>query len=173
MNKTYTYTARNIENPEQVVTFTLHDSRISVGLGTPLEHVERALNLTETEGVESESEGKPKVWLKPLAISLVEKSTRPIGITDVKANAVDDWLQVKAWIRTGGLRLAPITLIDGHVDNAEAAHAFVKEIHERKANLETPILFRALDYWITWVFAGLFTAVFFQIWRRREETESA
>ena len=180
MNKTYTYTARSIDNPEQVVTFTLHDARMSVGLGAPLEHIERALNLEETSGTEEieegsdqvEKKGKQKLWLKPLAVSLVERGTRPFGITDVNVNVVDDWLKVKAWIRTGGLRLAPITLIDGRVDNAEAAHAFVGEVQERKADLEIPFFFRPLDYWFTWLFAGLLSAVFFQIWRRRGETES-
>jgi len=40
MENTYTYTARSIEDPEQVVTFTLQDHRMSVGLGAPLEQIE-------------------------------------------------------------------------------------------------------------------------------------
>ena len=43
MENTYTYTARNIEDPEQVVTLTLQDHHMSVGLGAPLEQIETVL----------------------------------------------------------------------------------------------------------------------------------
>lgn len=138
MERTYTYTARNADNSEQVVTFTLHDSHMSVGVGAPLEQVERALQFTPgEEGLEeleeeAERAEKPQLWLRPLAVSLVERGTRPFHVDDVDTKAVDDWLQVRAWVRTGGLRLFPITLIDGRVDNPEAAHAFVEEVAERQ-----------------------------------------
>jgi hypothetical protein len=176
MGKTYTYTARSADNPERVITFTLRDSRMSVGVGAPLEHVERAIRLGGGEEVEEEIEEeaevevreaeRTKLWLRPLAASLVERSTRPVHVDDVVANLADDWLQVRAWIRTGGLRLIPVTLIDGRVDNPVAAQDFVEEVHERKT-VSGLNVFGVLDYWATWVLAGLLALVMFQRWRRR------
>ncbi len=183
MAKTYTYTARSAENPEQVVTFTLRDSRMSVGVGAPLEQVERAIQLgrgekeTEGEQVEEGAElevreaERPKLWLRPMAVSLIERSTRPVHVDDVVAKLTDDWLQVKAWIRTGGLRLIPITLIDGRVDNPVAAQDFVEEVQERKTVTGLNLL-DLFDYWATWIVAGILALVMFQKWRRKGSEKS-
>jgi hypothetical protein len=178
MTKTYTYTARSAENPERVVTFTLRDSRMSVGVGAPLEQMERAIQLgrgeeapeekeiEEAAEVEVQKTEKPKLWLRPVAVSLAERGTRPVHVDDVVANVRDDWLQVRAWIRTGGLRLIPITLIDGRVDNPVAAQDFVEEVQERKTVSGWDV-FNLFDYWATWVVAGIFALVMFQQWRRK------
>jgi hypothetical protein len=178
MTETYTYTARSAEDPQRVITFTLRDSRMSVGLGAPLEQVEQAIRLGRgekakeevAEGVEaemevSEEEG-PKLWLRPLAVSLIERGTRPVHVDDVVTKLSDDWLEVKAWIRTGGLRLIPITLIDGRIDNPVAAEDFVEEVRERKTVSGLSVL-GLLDYWATWMLAALFALVMLQRWRRR------
>jgi hypothetical protein len=174
MVDTYTYTARSAENPERVVTFTLRDSRMSVGVGAPLEQVERAVELgreeekpeAEGEGAEARETERPKLWLRPLAISLIERGTRPVHVDDVVTNLVDDWLQVRAWIRAGGLRLLPITLIDGRIDNLAAAQDFVEEVRERKTTMGFNV-FALLDYWGTWILAGLFALIMLQKWRRK------
>ncbi len=166
MEDTYTYIARSAEDPAKAVTFTLHDNSMSVGLGAPLEHVERAL--------EAEGEVRPRLWLKPLAVSLLERGTRPFRVADVDATrAADDWLSVTAWVRAGGLRLAPIILIRGRVDNPEAALAFVEELSSRKASVAGPFkLLGLLDYWATWLLAGFFMVGLLGIWRRRSLGES-
>jgi hypothetical protein len=179
MAETYTYTARSAENPERVVTFTLRNRRMSVGVGAPLEQVEQAIRLgrgeeEEAEAVEEGAEAelkvreaeRPKLWLRPLAISLIERGTRPVHVDDVVANLADDWLQVRAWVRAGGLRLIPVTLIDGRVDNPVAAQDFVEEVQERKTVTGLNI-FGLLDYWATWVVAGVAALVMFQQWRRK------
>lgn len=182
MAETYTYTARSAENPERVVTFTLRDRRMSVGVGAPLEQVEQAIRLgrgeEEAEEVEEVAEEgaepelrvreaeRPKLWLRPLAVSLIERGTRPVHVDDVVANLADDWLQVRAWVRTGGLRLIPVTLIDGRVDNPVAAQDFVEEVHERKT-VSGLNVFGLLDYWATWIVAGIAALVMFQQWRRK------
>jgi hypothetical protein len=178
MAKTYTYTARSAENPERVVTFTLRDSRMSVGVGAPLEQVERAIQLgrgeeePEEEQVEGEVEvaveetEEPKLWLRPVAVSLVERGTGPVHVDDVVAKLTGEWLTVKSWIRTGGLRLIPITLIDGRVDNPVAAEDFVKEIEERKS-VTGFNLFGLFDYWATWIVTALLALAMFQKWRRK------
>jgi hypothetical protein len=172
LENTYTYTARSADHPEQVVTFTLHNHSLSVGVGAPLEHVERALQARGGEtGAEAEtetgSEYRIQPWLKPMAISLIERSTGPFDVGDVNASAEDDWLWVRTWLRAGGLRLAPITLIKGRVDNPHAAHAFVQELHERKAPAAGLARFPGLlDYWATWILAGFLMVILFENWRR-------
>jgi len=178
MAKTYTYTARSAENPERVVTFTLRDRRMSVGVGAPLEQVEAAIELgrgeevPEEEGAEEGAEvevaraERPKLWLRPVAVSLVERGTQPIHVDDVVAKLHDEWLTVKAWVRAGGLRVVPITLIDGRVDNPVAAEDFVEEVQERKTVTGFNLL-GLLDYWATWLGVGLVAVALLQSSRRK------
>lgn len=178
MAETYTYTARSADHPERVVTFTLRDSRMSVGVGAPLEQVERAIELgrgrEETEGeeaveaeaqIEVEEPERARLWLRPLAVSLIERGTRPVHVDDVVAGVTDDWLRVRAWVRAAGLRLVPITLIDGRVDNPVAAEDFVQKVRERKTTTGFNML-GFLDYWGTWIAAGVIALVLLQRTRR-------
>ncbi len=166
MKNTYTYTARSASNPEKVVTFTLHDSRMSVGTGAPLEQVMRVMESVKAE----EETAKPRIWLRPLAIALAERGIKPFRVEDIDARVEEDWLKVKGWVRVGGLRLSPITLMEGKVDNAVAAQAFVAEVQARKAALaEHPVLLHILDYWLTWFAAGTFLLTLLQFWRGQKQ----
>lgn len=171
MEKTYTYTARSIENPEQVVTFTLQDHHMSVGVGAPLEQVETLLQQAGAGDEEAGQSALANLWLRPLAVSLLERGVGPFRIADVNAAAEDDWLRVNAWYRAGGLALAPITLVNGRVDNPPAARAFVDELEERKSEATGAFgLLNVLDYWLTWILgAGLMLGLF-QIWRRKADS---
>ncbi len=170
MKNTYTYTARSAENPEHVVTFTLYGNRMSVGVGAPLEKIEQTI---EAVSGEEEAKGKTsdlKLWIKPMAVSLVERGTEPFRIADVDADVYEDRLNVRGWIRTGGLRLAPITITEGRVDNPDAARAFVDEVAERKTEAGGPLMpFALFDYWATWIAAGIFFLGLFKFWRQRVE----
>lgn len=164
MKETYTYTARSAQDPDQLVTLTLHDHHMSVEVAAPLEHIETAL---EARAEESDVEAHPVVWLKPLAVSLLERATKPFLIRDVAAKADNGDLQVKAWYRTGGLRLAPVTLVEGRVDNPEAADAFVKEVERRQASRDGRFGFLAfMDYWATWLGVAAVLGALMGIWRR-------
>ncbi|MFP4394185.1 MAG: hypothetical protein ACLFTI_02890 [Anaerolineales bacterium] len=179
---TYTYTARSVENPEYSVTFTLFDHRMSVGTGAPMEQM---AGVFEREGAEEEVEEEKeegvgdsiaaevkkqsKLWLKPMAISLVERGTQPFHVDDVNADVEGDWLRVQGWVRTGGLRLAPVTLMKGRVDNPDAASAFVNELNERKTETFGPLAL--FDYWGTWFFAGFAVVLLLQIQRHRGRKE--
>ncbi|MGD8397757.1 MAG: hypothetical protein PVG11_02770 [Anaerolineae bacterium] len=169
MENTYTYTARSVEVPEQVVTFTLQDHHMSVGLGAPLEQIEAIVEAVEgEEGGDERAE--PKLWLKPLAVSLVEQGRGPFRVEDVYASAAEDWLQVRAWYRAGGLALTPVTLVQGRVDNPVAAQAFVEELDRRKeevAGIGGPL--KLFDFWFTWVAVGVFFLALLQFWRRQGE----
>lgn len=176
MENTYTYTARSVEDPEKVVTFTLHDDRISVDIGTPIEQIARTLaDVTEdVEEEEREPEKHAKVWLKPLAVSLVERGTAPLRITDVDAYVDEDHLSLKSWVRLAGLRLAPITLMAGRIDNPAAAAAFVAEVNTRKEELAGGLpFFNILKYWITWLGAALSITGLFIFWQRHTSAGEA
>lgn len=165
---TYTYTARSADNPDRVMTFTLHDHSLSVDLGVPLEHVERAVEARMAEEDEVD-EYQVQSWLKPMTISTIERATRPFDVDDVDVDADDGQLQVRAWLRAGGLRVAPITLINEPVDNPGAAQAFATEVDKRQV-VDTGLtkLLGLLDYWVTWLAAGLSMVLLLQIWRRRD-----
>ncbi|MGA9533197.1 MAG: hypothetical protein WBR18_10820, partial [Anaerolineales bacterium] len=120
MNDTYTFVARNAVDPSRVVTLTLHDDDLSIGAGPPIEQIERADDDDDSKG----SIGS-KLWLRPLALSLLERGTRPFPAEDVFAEIDGDELTVKAWFRVSGLRGAPVTLVNGRVDNPDGALGFV------------------------------------------------
>ncbi len=179
MENTYTYTARSVENPEYSVTFTLFDHRMSVGTGAPMEQMAQALErvgageaeeegagAAEGEEIEAvEAEKQSKLWLKPMAISLVEQGTKPFHVDDVDADVEGDWLRVRGWVRAGGLRLAPVTLMKGRVDNPDAALAFVDEVNERKTEAFGPLAL--FDYWGAWFAAGFVIVLLLQLQRHR------
>lgn len=173
MEETYTYTARSPEHPEQTITFTLRNEHLSVDLSAPVEQVERLLQARqeEEEGAEAEEQAEGGVWLKPLAVSLLERGVGPFRVSDVNALAREDTLRVKAWYRAGGLGLVPVTLIDSRIDNPAAAHAFVQEIARRKEEASAAIgPLALLDYWITWLVAVVGLIALFNFWRRKSQS---
>lgn len=171
MENTYTYTARSIENPEQVVTFTLQDHHMSVGVGAPLDQIETVLQQVDAGDEESGQSASAKLWLRPLAVSLLERGVGPFRVADVNATAAEDWLRVNAWYRAGGLALAPITLMNGRVDNPPAARAFVAELEERKSEATGAFgLLNVLDYWFTWILTGALIVGLFQVWRHKSQS---
>ena len=89
---------------------------------------------------------------------------------DVYPQADEDRLQVRAWYRAGGLGLMPVTLLDGRVDNPDAAQAFVEEVSRRKDEVQGAAGFLGiLDYWITWLAAGFLFFGLLSIWRRKAD----
>jgi hypothetical protein len=175
MENTYTYTARSAEDPDRIVTFTLHENRMSVGVGAPLEQVEQVIQASrEIPEGEEEAVERPTLWLKPLAISLAERGSRALHVSDVDADIDGDELWVRGWIRMGGLRLFPLTLTAGRVDNPDAARAFVTELEERKEASGAQLgMLGFFDYWATWAALGVFALGFFRFWRRRMQGEEA
>jgi hypothetical protein len=174
MENTYTYIARSIENPEKVVTFTLLDHHMSVGLGPPMEQIETIVQQLDTDEEADEGSGQAgqaKIWLKPMAVSLLERGVGPFHLVDVNANIYGDLLRISAWYRAGGLALAPVTLVNGRVDNPQAAQGFVDELEERKSELASAFgPFKLLDFWFTWIIAGFLMVGLVQVWRRKSKS---
>jgi len=168
MENTYTYTARSVENPEQVMTFTLQNHHMSVGIGTPVEQLDAVLQQVDVSGEEAGQTAQANLWLKPLAVSLLERGVGPFRVADVNATAQDNRLCVSAWYRAGGLALAPVTLMDGRVDNPQAAQAFVEELDRRKSEVGGTFgLLNMLDYWFTWILGGVLIFGLLQVWRHK------
>lgn len=179
MENTFTYTARSALAPEKVVTFTLHDHHMSVDLGAPVGQIERALADTQEEsGAEPDVEERAQSTyaLKPTAVSLLERGTHPFNLADVHAQAEDGGLTITAWVRTKGLRLTPIRFSWEQVDNPEGAKAFANQVSARREAASHPGRFKGpMDYWISWLLAGVLAL--FLLWphggRDNRETEQA
>ncbi|MFQ5341761.1 MAG: hypothetical protein ACE5F6_09480 [Anaerolineae bacterium] len=156
MKDTYTYTARSADDPDEVATFTLHDHSLSVELGGALlAQVERLFQPDDAEG-----EKPLPPWLKPALSALIPRLLRPFSVADVTVSVKEDGLWIRAWVRAGGLRLAPMTVEWSKVDNPDAAQAFVKELNKRKVSAAHPGRFPGpLDYWGIWVLMGFLVLI--------------
>lgn len=150
---TYTYTARSATEPGKIATFTLRDGNVSVEFGNAL--VEQLGEAYQTFR-EEERIDSLKAWIRPATTGTMQRLTEPIPLVDFDAEIEDRTLQATAWIRAGGLRLAPIMLTWQEVDNVDSAHAFVDQLQNRKDSLRDDISQPAPpDYWISWVVIAL------------------
>lgn len=167
--KTFTYTARSAADPEKMAMFTLHNGSVSVDLGNTLvEQIDDAYQATDEE----DAEKSLATWLKPAATGAIQKLIKPVPLADFDAEMSGDALQATAWIRAGGLRLAPVMMTWQDVDNPDGAQAFVSELHDRKASTEDESTYPApLDYWVSWILIGVMTIalpiLFLKQWRKQ------
>jgi hypothetical protein len=162
---TYTFTARNVENPDQVVTFTLYDEYLRVNLTGLVDQVEK---ITQAEKKQSEAVQQFKTQLKPVVMKVAENLSGPIHLSDVSATVYEDNLVLNGWRRAFGLRLSPFRLGFGRVDNPEAAQAFVSEMEARKGEIsDQAALFGPMDYWFFWV--GILIGAIFLIQGQRQK----
>lgn len=168
---TFTYTARSADDPNKMAMFTLHNGSVSVELGNAI--VEQVGEAYETYRDE-ESDSKLRTWLKPATTGSIQKLIKPISLADFDAEISGDALQTTAWIRAGGLRLAPVMMTWQEVDNPAGAEAFVNELRNRKEMIEDDRNRPApLDYWASWIAIGLMTIalpiIFIRQWQKREQ----
>jgi len=146
---TYTYTARNARNPEKVITFTVYDNYLKVNLTGLLDNVTDVME-------EDEQKAAIKSFLANQSVSAlykaIERLSGPVHINDVSPSLDDGQFKLTLWKRLAGLRVAPITIAMGNVDNPDAAAQFIETLLERKKSAEVPGVFAGpLDYWITWI----------------------
>lgn len=167
---TFTFTARSAENPDKLATFTLHNGSVSVQLGEAmLEQLEEALSTRDEETVE-----QIKAWARPAATGSFQSVIEPIPVNDFHATLDEEALRTTAWVRAGGLRVAPVTLTWPQVDNPDGARAFVSEVHTRQQQAqETATLPGPFDYWLTWVAVAFVLVVLPVIFiRTRRQTDA-
>lgn len=153
---TFTYTARSAENPDKMAMFTLHNGSVSIQLGNALlEQVEQAY-----ESFRVDDDRTLSTWLKPIATGSLQQLMEPIPIEDFDAELKDETLQTTAWLRAGGLRLAPVMMNWRHVDNVAGAEAFMEALEKRREELgETRRFPNPFDYWAGWIIMGLVSIV--------------
>jgi hypothetical protein len=150
-NGTYTYTARSIEDPNKVVTFTLFNEHMRINLTGVLEG---ASSISAAEDKPSEIKEQISSQAKPATVKLVENVSGPVHISDVDAKLEADEFRISLWQRLAGLRLAPVVFDMGQIDNLDAAEAFVDQLYQRKDTAShRGKFFGPLDYWLGW--AGL------------------
>lgn len=163
---TYTYTARNAEDSDKVLTFTLQGEYLKINLTGLADNVGQILE--EKDDPEAAREQLTS-QVKPTTLKMLEAVSGPLHVSDVKGQISGpngDSLQITAWKRVGGLRAAPIVLNMGRVDNPQAAESFLVELQNRKQKASRiSKFFGPLDYWFGWL--GLVLLVAFFI--RRDE----
>ncbi len=122
MSKTYTYTARNANDPAHIITFTLHDRQLVIE-PVMLEHADRLRHGPRHDVAHGE-----------LEVLKLFKDSRPplIKLSDVAAHLDRDRLRLVAWGQLPDRQWRPITLSMDHVDNVPAARAFIRELNRRR-----------------------------------------
>lgn len=157
---TLTFTARGIEDPDKMATFTLQNGSVSVQLGNAL--LTEIVNISET--YQAEEDVNIADWTKATAVGAAQKMLRTLPLQDFDADMDGNTLHATAWIRKGGLRIAPVPMTWQKVDNPEAARAFVKEVDDRRNHLpDVQALPSILDYWASWLVIGVSGVVAFMI----------
>ncbi|MBE0408136.1 MAG: hypothetical protein IBX69_00205 [Anaerolineales bacterium] len=149
MTETFTFTARDADNPDEVITFTLKGNFLFVSMTGILEQVDK-VRTSQEKG--EEVLRQVKTHAKPIALKMIEAFSGPVHISDASATMVGEKLVMNVWKRLAGFRLAPLVIIINRVDNPEASESFVAELNERKKDV-THIgkFFGPLDYWLGWV----------------------
>lgn len=146
---TYTYTARDKENPNRVMTFTIFENHLKVNLTGLIDQVSEAV---EEENQQATIKDFFATQSGSALYKAVERLSGPVHINDVSPFFEEGQFRLTLWKRMAGLRFAPITLSIGNVDNPEAAAQFIDTLIERQDQTEKPGFFAGpLDYWITWI----------------------
>lgn len=157
-----TFTARSAVDPEKLATFTLQNGHVAVRLG------ERMMNEIEAAVLKADSDTQEawRSWLQPLTTGVAQQVIRPFPVSDIDAQVDGETFQATAWMRTGGLRLAPVRITWQQVDNPAAAQAFAAALQERKAEESGKRLPGPFDYWIFWALLAA-AVIGIPLWQRR------
>lgn len=168
MTFTYTYTARDKDNPNTAMTFTIYDDYLKVDLTGLGEKISEVID-----------EGRRQDALKNIITTqagttlyyVLERLSGPVHIKDVTPVFENGHFTLTFWKRLAGLRFAPIVVSMGEVDNPEAADQFIVTLEERQELTETPSIFAGpLDYWVTWI-AMLIGVIFLIRWPRNKKSK--
>ncbi|MFO7684328.1 MAG: hypothetical protein R6X34_30220 [Chloroflexota bacterium] len=152
---TYTYTARSMQEPHKTATFTLQNGSVSVQLDNAM--LAEMVNADETAQTTG---GNVADVAKATAVEITQKMLRSLPIHDFEADLKGSDLHTTIWVRPGGLRAAPVSITWNEVVNPQAARTFVKEVGKRKKTApKISSMPSILDYWFTWVLAGVIGVV--------------
>jgi len=166
---TYTYTARNKDKPNRVMTFTIFEDYLKVNLTGLVDQVSEVVD-------EEDRQAAVKEFLTTQSgtafYKAMERLSGPVHINDVSPYYEEGQLKLTFWKRVVGLRFAPIILSMGNVDNPEAAGQFIDTLMDRQNQADTPGIFAGpLDYWATWI-AMLIGVIALIKWPRKKKSET-
>lgn len=166
MAETYTYTARNANNPDEVYTFTLRGDYLQLDIAGVLEQIDK---VRKAEQVEEEVRRQVKIQAKPVIFKMIESFSGPVHVSDVNSYQKGEGFTLAVWKRIAGLRCAPMVISVSRVDNLEATKAFIDELDERKKTAgHAGKFFGPLDYWFGWVGLIFLIAILIR-WPHREK----
>jgi hypothetical protein len=166
MADTYTFTARNANNPDEVITLTIQDDFLHVSMTGIVEQVGK---VRKSEDKKGEILRQVVSQAKPLTLKLIESFSGPVHISDANATMVGEKLILNVWKRVAGFRLAPLVVIINRVDNPQASEAFIVELNERKRIAgHIGKFFGPLDYWFGWIGLTLFVILLIR-WPQKNE----
>ena len=162
---TYTYTARNIDDPDRVLTFTIFENYLKVNLTG---WVDQVSSVVEEENSQAAIKDFLSTQSGTALYKAVERLSGPVHVNDVDPYYEEGQFKLRFWKRVAGLRFAPITLSMGNVDNPESAGQFIDTLMARQDASDSPGPFSGpLDYWATWI--GLVIGLFVLIkWPHRK-----
>lgn len=165
---TYTYTARNEDNPNRVMTFTIFDNYLKVNLTGLVDQVSEVLEEKDHQAAVKDiisTQSGTAIY------KAVERLSGPVHINDVTPFYEDGQFKLTFWKRVAGLRFAPIILSMGNVDNPDAAGQFIDTLIHRQDQADTPGVFAGpLDYWVTWI-AVVIGVIALVKWPRKKKSE--
>lgn len=150
MTFTYTYTAREQDNPNHVATFTIYDDILKINLMGLISQVSDIV-------VDDDPQEAAKKVLTTQAgtfiYKLLELLSGPIHIKDVIPSLEDGALKLVLWKRLAGFRIAPAVVMMGRVDNPQGAVQFIEtlNVQQNKAESKPGYFSGPLDYAATWI----------------------
>lgn len=152
MAKTYTYTARQATQPELLITFTLSQNYLLIEAG--------GLDQTAAAAA-ADLAALDRLGAGSKIFTILKSSPRPqLDLVNVDVGIEKDCLRLMAWLRSAERRWLPLTLVLEHVDNPEAARAFVKELNRCKTVLLQQERFAEwLSAKAAWFLAGSFATL--------------
>jgi len=164
---TYTYTARNKQKPDKVVTFTIFENYMKVNLTGLIDQIS---GIAEQEDRDEAIKSFLSTQSGSALYKTIERLSGPVHINDVNPFFEDGSFKLTFWKRIAGLRVAPITISIGDVDNPDAAVQFIDTLLERQDQAEDPGVFAGpLDYWATWI--GLLAGLILLIkWPKKDKS---
>jgi len=141
--------ARNENNPDRVMTFTIYDDALKVNLSGWVDQMSDILDQEDRKAAVKDllTDQSGSALFK-----VVERLSGPVHVSDVNPSFEDGEFTLTFWKRIAGLRFAPLKITMGQVDNPEAADDFIETLVSLQKDTDPPGIFSGpLDYWITWM----------------------